>query len=158
MDCEKQSAKETFAKTGWDHFRGAKKASGFSVCDPDIPVYYPPLPWIVIYWYRCNNIHTVLSGRTIYYCHFGCRHGFPFTDAWRLRLLLLVGHECALGYWTVHLRSHCWWIAPQFILGLSEFAVFFFGMPQSSNELSHVPNHRNLYIQVTWYEPNICHI
>uniref|UniRef100_A0A3P9H3G8 Ribonuclease T2 n=1 Tax=Oryzias latipes TaxID=8090 RepID=A0A3P9H3G8_ORYLA len=44
MDCEKQSAKETFAITGWDHFRGAKKASGFSVCDPDIPVYYPPLP------------------------------------------------------------------------------------------------------------------
>ncbi|RVE74627.1 hypothetical protein OJAV_G00023950 [Oryzias javanicus] len=44
MDCEKQSTKETFAKVGWDHLRGADKASGFSVCAHDVPVYYPPLP------------------------------------------------------------------------------------------------------------------
>ncbi|KAM9861290.1 ribonuclease T2 [Aulostomus maculatus] len=38
LDCEKQIAQD------WDHSMSVNKASGFSVCKPDIPVYYPPLP------------------------------------------------------------------------------------------------------------------
>lgn len=44
LDCEKQSTMGTFAKGGWDYPMGVDKASGFSVCDPDMQVYYPPLP------------------------------------------------------------------------------------------------------------------
>lgn len=38
LDCEKQ-----FAKGGWDSPTSVDKTSGFSVCDHDTPVYYPPL-------------------------------------------------------------------------------------------------------------------
>uniref|UniRef100_A0A3P8SEJ8 Ribonuclease T2 n=1 Tax=Amphiprion percula TaxID=161767 RepID=A0A3P8SEJ8_AMPPE len=43
LDCEKQITMETISKGGWDSPVGVDKASGFSVCDHDMPVYYPPL-------------------------------------------------------------------------------------------------------------------
>ncbi|KAM9366920.1 ribonuclease T2 [Symphorus nematophorus] len=43
MDCEKHSIMETISKGDWDNPMAVDKASGFSVCDHDIPVYYPPL-------------------------------------------------------------------------------------------------------------------
>lgn len=43
VDCEKQLTSETFTKRKGDSVRGADKATGFSVCDHDMPVYYPPL-------------------------------------------------------------------------------------------------------------------
>ncbi|XP_069030445.1 ribonuclease T2 [Embiotoca jacksoni] len=42
LDCEKHATVKTFSKGGWDNLMGVDKSSGFSVCDPDTPVYYPP--------------------------------------------------------------------------------------------------------------------
>lgn len=42
LDCEKQITMETISG-GWEGPVGADKVSGFSVCDHDMPVYYPPL-------------------------------------------------------------------------------------------------------------------
>ncbi|KAA8595534.1 hypothetical protein FQN60_010825 [Etheostoma spectabile] len=44
LDCEKQFTMETTSKGDWDNPVAVNKASGFSVCDHDMPVYYPPLP------------------------------------------------------------------------------------------------------------------
>ncbi|XP_067447540.1 ribonuclease T2 [Thunnus thynnus] len=44
LDCEKEFTLETISKGDWDIPMGVDKASGFSVCDHDTPVYYPPLP------------------------------------------------------------------------------------------------------------------
>ncbi|XP_056134854.1 ribonuclease T2 [Lampris incognitus] len=44
LNCEKHSPRETVASENHTVIMGTKKASGFSVCDHDVPVYYPPLP------------------------------------------------------------------------------------------------------------------
>lgn len=43
MDCEKQFTMEA-SKGDWDYRVAVDKASEFSVCDHNMPVYYPPLP------------------------------------------------------------------------------------------------------------------
>lgn len=43
LDCEKQPIMDELTKGSWDTPMGIGKLSGFSVCDHDIPVYYPPL-------------------------------------------------------------------------------------------------------------------
>ncbi|CAN9506984.1 unnamed protein product [Ophioblennius macclurei] len=43
LDCEKQFTEDDFTKGSWDSPIGVGKPSGFSVCDHDMPVYYPPL-------------------------------------------------------------------------------------------------------------------
>ncbi|XP_031701860.1 ribonuclease T2 [Anarrhichthys ocellatus] len=42
MDCEKQFTTEKMSKGDWHNLIADDKASGFSVCDHDMPVYYPP--------------------------------------------------------------------------------------------------------------------
>ncbi|XP_026176264.1 ribonuclease T2 isoform X2 [Mastacembelus armatus] len=44
LDCEKQFIIETTFNGDWDNRIAVDKASGFSVCDHDLPVNYPPLP------------------------------------------------------------------------------------------------------------------
>ncbi|XP_068614383.1 ribonuclease T2 isoform X1 [Brachionichthys hirsutus] len=44
LDCEKQFSTENASKVNWDNATAVDKASEFSVCDRDAPVYYPPDP------------------------------------------------------------------------------------------------------------------
>uniref|UniRef100_A0A3Q3WS91 Uncharacterized protein n=1 Tax=Mola mola TaxID=94237 RepID=A0A3Q3WS91_MOLML len=44
LDCEKQSPMESLSKGDVDNPLAVDRASGFSVCDRDVPVYYPPMP------------------------------------------------------------------------------------------------------------------
>ncbi|XP_027137421.1 ribonuclease T2 isoform X2 [Larimichthys crocea] len=43
LDCERHFTMETISKGDWDKLVPVDRASGFSVCDHDVPVYYPPL-------------------------------------------------------------------------------------------------------------------
>lgn len=43
LDCEKQSTPGTFSEDDWKFSGRVNRPSGFSVCDHDTPVYYPPL-------------------------------------------------------------------------------------------------------------------
>lgn len=44
LNCEKKFTMENKSKGEWDNPMTVNKASGFSVCDHNTPVYYPPLP------------------------------------------------------------------------------------------------------------------
>ncbi|TNN55140.1 Ribonuclease T2 [Liparis tanakae] len=44
MDCEKYVTTQKISKGDWGSGIAVHKASGFSVCDHDVPVYYPLLP------------------------------------------------------------------------------------------------------------------
>ncbi|KAF7665010.1 hypothetical protein LDENG_00156660 [Lucifuga dentata] len=44
LDCEKDFTTETVFRGDWTIATGVNKATGFSVCDHDIPIYYPALP------------------------------------------------------------------------------------------------------------------
>uniref|UniRef100_A0A3B4GQM6 Ribonuclease T2-like n=1 Tax=Pundamilia nyererei TaxID=303518 RepID=A0A3B4GQM6_9CICH len=43
MDCEKQVSTESDPDRGWDYPMNVDKGSGLSVCNHDVPVYYPPV-------------------------------------------------------------------------------------------------------------------
>lgn len=43
MDCEKQVSTESDPDRGWDDPMNVDKGSGLSVCNHDVPVYYPPV-------------------------------------------------------------------------------------------------------------------
>lgn len=43
LDCEKHVPMKTIPMRGWNDPMGVDHPSGFSVCDNDVPVYYPPL-------------------------------------------------------------------------------------------------------------------
>lgn len=43
LDCEKQETIETLKKGEVNQLLSVGRASEFSVCDHDVPVYYPPL-------------------------------------------------------------------------------------------------------------------
>ncbi|KAL3992878.1 cytochrome CYP [Sarotherodon galilaeus] len=43
MDCEKQVSMESDPDRGWDYPMNVDKGSGLSMCNPDVPVYYPPV-------------------------------------------------------------------------------------------------------------------
>lgn len=44
MDCEKYVTTQKISKGDWGSVIAVDKASGFIVCDHDVPVYYPLLP------------------------------------------------------------------------------------------------------------------
>ncbi|XP_041837173.1 ribonuclease T2 [Melanotaenia boesemani] len=44
LDCEKRLTMDAISEGGWDHDADINRASGFMVCDHDMPVFYPPLP------------------------------------------------------------------------------------------------------------------
>lgn len=44
MDCERHIVAKNESKEDWGNSVYSGKVKGFSVCDPDIPVYYPPSP------------------------------------------------------------------------------------------------------------------